>query len=88
MNRNRVCAYNDQFTNSSERGFESILTSSTLEGDRKDRHVVQLARRACNCGRHCRNLLRIGIGLKIGALVLCIEIAGLAFFFARATGMI
>jgi hypothetical protein len=30
----------------------------------------------------------ISIGLKIGALVLCIEIAGLAFFFARATGMI
>jgi hypothetical protein len=30
----------------------------------------------------------ISIGLKIGALVLCIEIAGLAFFFARIVGMI
>ena len=30
----------------------------------------------------------ISIGRKIGALVLGIEIVGLAFFFARATGMI
>jgi hypothetical protein len=30
----------------------------------------------------------ISIGLKIGALVLCIELAALGFFFARITGMI